>query len=131
MATATQLIDRALRKIGALAAGETAGSDMSTDALADLNAMLARWLDVGIEISNGEVILTDVIPQDIGDEEAVVFNLAELLLPEYPSPNGAYIMRKADETYRRILAKYDDPGELQTDDGLLQDRRYGYNINNG
>lgn len=104
---------------------------MSTDALADLNAMLARWLDSGIEISNGEVVLTDVIPQDIGDEEAVVFNLAELLLLEYPSPNGAFIIQKADETYRRILAKYNDPGELQVDDGLLQDRRYGYNINNG
>lgn len=131
MSTATQIIDRALRKVGALAAGETSSSDMSTDALADLNAMLARWLDVGIEISNGEVILTDVIPQDLADEEAVVFNLAELLLLEYPSPNGPLIIQKANETYRRILAKYNDPGELQVEDGLLQGQKYGFNINNG
>jgi len=129
MSTALQIIGRSLRKINALMAGETVPSDMSTDALADLNAMLSRWLDSGIEIARGEVTLTDTVPTDISDEDAVVYNLSKILLLEYPNSNGLFIIKLADEYYRNILQKYDEPGELQLEPGLQILTNVGYNIN--
>ena len=129
MSTARQIINRSLRKVGALYPGEAADIDQETDALADLNAMLAKWLDQGIEISQGEVVAADTIPTDIGDEDAVVYNLAAALLPEYPNPNGNFILQMAASTYSKILTKYTDVGELQNESALLTIGGRGYNIN--
>lgn len=129
MSTATQIISRSLRKINAIAGGETPSSDMSTDALADLNAMLTRWLDLGIEISQGEVVLTDTIPDDIADEDAVVYGLASVLLLEYPNDNAPLILALANDFYRDLISKYTDQGELQLDQGLRILTHGGYNIN--
>ena len=129
MSTALQIIDRALRKVGALSSGESSDSDMSADALADLNAMLSEWLDLGIEISNGEVLLTDVIPNDIADENAVLYNLARRLLIEYPSTSAIGIISEADNSYRNLLAKYVDVDQLQVEIDLLPNRRWYFDIN--
>ena len=129
MSTALQIIDRALRKVGALSSGESSDSDMSADALADLNAMLSEWLDLGIEISNGEVVLTDVIPNDIADENAVLYNLAQRLLIEYPSNSALGIISEADRSYRNLLAKYVDVDQLQVEIDLLPNRRWYFDIN--
>ena len=129
MSTSQQVINRSLRKIGALAAGETPSSDMSTDALADLNAMLARWIDLGIEIAPGELTLSDDCPNDIADEDAVVYNLGVVLLLEYPNPNVPLVATLANDFYRDILTKYSAPEDLQHENGLQILTNPGYNIN--
>ena len=50
MSTARDLVSAALRKIGALGAGETATAEAATDGLSELNRMLGSWSNEGLLI---------------------------------------------------------------------------------
>src|SRR3982751_5477022 len=52
------IISSALRKLGAVASGETPGSDMVSDANSALNAMVKHWQGAGLHIwTTGEAML--------------------------------------------------------------------------
>ena len=56
MATAQQLINRALTSIGVLASGETATANQSADALVSLNDLLQAWSNDGLLVSGQTII---------------------------------------------------------------------------
>lgn len=56
MATAQQIINRALTSIGVLASGETATANQSADALVSLNDLLQAWSNDGLLVSGQTII---------------------------------------------------------------------------
>lgn len=66
MATALDVIKRAMRLVGAYSIGETPSADESTDALSALNAMLASWANSGLMLYT---IGTDTIPMVVGTSQ--------------------------------------------------------------
>jgi hypothetical protein len=112
MATAHDLISRAFREIGVLAQGETAAAQEATDALAKLNSMIAGWKrrSVDLDIAPLSLTTTFALPVDapIGADEAVeavVWNLAARLAPEYGRP-AQMVQMEAARSFAFLQAAY-------------------------
>lgn len=123
------LCHRSLRKVGAVEAGGTPSGDEFADALADLNMMLANWLELGIPIGDGTGTLSTTLAVDVTDEEGVMFCLARRLLVEYPAENSALIIDFANKAESSLLGKYGKPPAMEVDDALNNVRQF--NINTG
>lgn len=104
MATANDVITRALRMIGVLAAGEAASAEDAADALGALNDMLRDWEADGVSL--GFAPLSSVggalgVPDDA--LRAIKFNLAVELAPEYSTEPSPTVLNTARDTYRQLL----------------------------
>lgn len=102
--TAQTIIDRALRLLGAIEAGESGTTDESDDGLAVLNAMIGAWSADRSNIITITTFATTATSQSLPDgyEQALVHNLAVLLAPEYGKPVAESIVKIAAETLRVI-----------------------------
>ena len=76
MSTARDLVSAALRKIGALGAGETATAEAATDGLSELNRMLGSWSNEGLLIH----AITQESPQTLtaGDSTVTMGNSGDI-----------------------------------------------------
>jgi hypothetical protein len=97
MATANDIVSRALRLLGVIASGETIEASTGADALAVLNALLAEMHEAGIGLPDYSFTgLTDTLASDAADQEALAYQLAIRIAPEYGlslSPEAAAIAR--------------------------------------
>ena len=124
MANVAQLINRSLKLINALEEGENPTNEMQNDALNALNDMLNDWVDRGIGVDQGDLILTDEFPVDGADARAIRYNLAVELAPEYGSNIPPTVFNIAGETYNRMKAKYFTVKEIEFDSSLKSEKWY-------
>lgn len=105
MATALDVITRALRKLRQLDVGEEPTAEEAEDALSDLNDMLAEWAIDGIDLALIDLELSDDIDLPRDHMAAIVLSLAERLGGEYGSELSP-IDANSVERRRAILRAY-------------------------
>lgn len=97
--TASSIISRSLRLLRVLDAGEAMEANDAQDALETLNAMLAEWHEAGIGLPDYSLAtLTTKLATDAADREAIAYELALRLAPEYGvslSPEMAAVGQRA------------------------------------
>lgn len=102
MATANTIVSRALRLLGVIASGETIEASIGADALSVLNALLAEMHEAGIGLPDYTLTgLTDTLASDAADQEALAYQLAIRIAPEYGlSPTPAQIAMGRESMFR-------------------------------
>lgn len=129
MATAQDIINRALRLCRVLDAGEAAEAEDSTDALDTLNAMIAEWHFAEIGLPDYSLAsLTTELASDAADREAIAYQLAIRMAPEYVVELSPAAVALASETMQRLRLRYFQPGVAASD---LPGRRGRYDIEAG
>lgn len=116
MATALQIITRALVKRQALAAGQQASAEDAADALYELTSMLAEWhvAQIGLpQYTPGN--LTTQTDFDDADRAAVEGQLAKRLT-DYGLPLSDEAVQMADEAFARLRLRYFQPGVQNFDE---------------
>lgn len=111
MATALQIINRALRLCQVKDAAEVLEGEDSSDALETLNAMLAEWHEADIALPDYSfATLTTELASDVADREAIAYQLAIRLAPEYDVQLSPAILGMASDTMARLRLRYFQPG---------------------
>lgn len=130
MATASQIIRRALRLIGALNPTQALAAQDAQDALETLNAMLAEWHEAQIGLPDYSLAsITDTLASDVADREAIAYQLAIRVAPEYGLEVSQAVGVMAEQTMGRLRLRYFQPGT--TDFSELPSRRCTFNIETG
>jgi P22 tail accessory factor. len=112
MATASQIIRRALRLIGAIDASEALSASDAQDALETLNAMLAEWHEAEIGLPDYSLSsITDELASDAADREAIAYQLALRVSPEYGLPITRDVAEMAQSAMARMRLRYFQPGK--------------------
>lgn len=97
MATATQIAERALKRLSIVQGGASAAAQDVTDATEALNAMVNGWEADGVNVS---------LPIDDRFEQGVVAMLAVRLAEDYGRPVGEVLARDARSGWQQIQAHY-------------------------
>lgn len=105
MAEVNEVVGRALRLLRVIDPTESPEAEQTQGAIVALNAMLRRWEANGMALGWSDVAEpSDVLPLPEEAIEAVVYNLATRLRPEYGVTLEADVYMLADES-RRILMR--------------------------
>lgn len=136
MATAQDVVRRALVLIGAIEAGESASAGEMKDGVDSLNDMLFGWAALGADLVHETLAQGETLLVDDSFLEGIRFNLAVRIAPEYGATVPAYVSELARETFAAFQAhtlEFDD--DLQVDRALHPrhfNRRIGaYNVDEG
>lgn len=105
MATAQELIDRALVKGHVVARGVTPDSTLRADGLATLNDMLEAWRDEGLDLNLGTLTLSTEVAADAGAIRALMYNLAVELANDERVSVPAKTERLADLSRSSLAAR--------------------------
>lgn len=98
-------------------------------ALATLNAMLAEWHAADIGFPDYSVTgLSDTLASDAADTEAVAYQLALRLAPEYRVELPAQALASAEQAMGRLRLRYFQPSRV---DPALPSTGYHFNIETG
>ena len=120
MATAIDMVTRALRLVNIMEAGEVAQAEDAVDGLAGLNEMVNGWENSGIHIGWSNVAQDDTLLVHDKYLEAIRYNLAIRLAAEYDGIDASpLIVAVAVSQFRALQMntfEYDD--DMQTDRGL-------------
>lgn len=130
MATASDIIKRALRICRVVDSNSALDANDAADALEALNAMLAEWHESEIGLPDYSLAsLTTELASDAADREAIAYELAARIAPEY----GVSLSREAAGaglmSMSRLRLRYFQPG--CSDYSELPGQRYVYNIEAG
>lgn len=109
MATCLEHGTRAARLINVLAEGEQLNANQTADMLKVLASMLASWESEGIPLSGlvGATLASATeLPLPATHDDAVQFNLAVMLAPEYGQQPSPIVMERADKTFRVLQGSY-------------------------
>lgn len=113
MATASDIIRRALKIAGVLDPQQAMDATDAQDALDTLNAMLAEWHEAGIGLPDYSLgSLSDPLATDAADREAIAYELALRVAPEYGvslPPEAAAVGQMA---ISRLRLRYFQPGSV-------------------
>lgn len=136
MATAGNIVTRALVLAGQIEAGETPVAEEMNDGIDALNEMLFAWVNEGVDLGHSTVAQADDLIVHDTSLEGVRYNLAVRLAGEYGFTLPARVMDRADKTFRAlqgVTLEVDD--DLHTDRALHPryfNRRIGaYNVEEG
>ncbi len=102
MATTSEIITAAYRKIGVAAEDESLSGDSMAAGLDALNRMLAAWKLSGVDTSWTKLSATDTFPLSAEFEEGAIYMLASRLSPDYERPQAF----DADDFFRKVQAAY-------------------------
>lgn len=115
MATALDVIRRALRIVGAVAPGETPAAADVQDALLTLNTLLAEWYEAGVGIPDYSASAPFAsLSTDLADLDAMAYQLAFRIGPEYGFEPSPAQMMAGDEAFSRLRLRYFQPGKVST-----------------
>jgi hypothetical protein len=129
VAKASTVINRALRLIGVAQTGEALDAEIAEDALSVFNSLLAEWYgNIAIPDYNASTIHTDLTVDD-GDIEALAYQLAIRLAPEFDQQLSPAIMESARESMTRLRNRYFVQGSVDFSELPVPDG-YGFNIQN-
>lgn len=130
MTTAIKIIGRALRLCRVVDADEPLSANDAQDALDTLNAMLAEWHVAGIGLPDYQFdSLQSTIATDAADAEAIAYQLAIRVAPEYGSELSPAARASAEQAMGRLRLRYFQPGTVNFDE--LPRRTYAFNIVTG
>jgi len=98
MAKVGRIVTRALRLLRVVDATETPQAEDMTTGIESLNDMMARWEADGISLGWSSVSVPDEeLPSPVEAEEAIRFNLAVALRPEYGVPIDPDVFQRAED----------------------------------
>ena len=123
MSTAQTVITQALKELGVVAAGETASSEDTADALTRLNWMISNLEVKGVDVGIPTLALADEIDLPDGHERTIMAMLAVDLAPSYEAEPKALTLRVAEEGLQVLKASFADPGVLRSDTALTRRSR--------
>lgn len=110
MATAHDLINRALRLAKVQDAAEAASAEDAENALDTLNFMLAEWYESDIRLPDYTFpTLTTALASSDADFEAIAHKLAERVAPEYGATLDAQTIANSRLAFARLRARYFQP----------------------
>lgn len=113
MATGQSIALRALRILRVIDAQTPPEAQDAADAIETLSAMLAEWHVAGIGVPNYDVAdYTNESVVDDADREAVAYQLAVRLAPEYGKALSAEAAAIADASMARLRLRYFQPGSV-------------------
>jgi len=99
----------------------------AADALETLNAMLAEWHEAEIGLPDYSFSsLTDVLSSDAADREAIAYELAARVAPEYGATMSAVAAGVGATSMSRLRLRYFQPG--RSDFSELPRKACCYNI---
>lgn len=99
--------------MGVIASGETPGANDVADAVDTLNALLAEWHVAGIGIPDYFVASEQAtMTTDLADREAIAYQLALRMAPEYGFEPSQAQMVAGDEAWSRLRLRYFQPGTV-------------------
>lgn len=105
MAAVQTIINRALRLLGMLDANESPEAVDTQTAIEALNAMMVRWEADGLSVGWSPVDAgSDTLPAPVEAEEAIAFNLAVKLRPEYGVTLAPDVVEYARQGLARVQA---------------------------
>lgn len=116
MATALDIIQDSLRRLGVLAQGETATAQDAADALTRLNDMLAAFETEAIDYLHVPfTALTNTVPMPESEHGHIKALLAVALAPDYDRVPHPLLMQQAQAAERALIARYAKPLEAEFD----------------
>jgi hypothetical protein len=114
--TAGDIIKRALRLCRVVDAYTAVEPQDAADALDTLNAMLAEWHEAEIGLPDYSFAsLTDPLASDAADREAIAYQLAARLAPEYGVSLPVEVAGVAQGTMDRLRLRYFQSGCVSFD----------------
>lgn len=123
MATALDVVRRAMRLIGALAEGEVPTAEQLTDGLTAMQGMLGDWETRGVFLG-GAVDTTYAgateVPVPVTHLNALAFNLAVSLAPEYGRQDALQaVLPQAERSFLALQAQYANVPICNVDPALV------------
>jgi hypothetical protein len=129
MATANDIVRRALRACGVLDAHAETPAREGTDALGVLNALLAEWYEAEVGLPEYTLAaLTTTTVLDAADREAVALQLAKRIAGEYGYAISPQDEANAISAWSRLALRYFQPTPAITD---LPSPAYRFNVETG
>ena len=116
MTTANDIITRAAKTVGILAAGETLEDSDAQDILASLNDMLHGWELDGITLGHTDLELTDTLQLPDSHTRAIRYNLAVEISGEYGKQLAPAIAERAGNGFLMLQSYYIKPRKLEIPD---------------
>lgn len=102
MATAQDIVTRALQKCRVTPIGEAPQASDASHGLDALNQMMHAWKLRGVDITHSDLGLADTFPLADAYQEGTVYMLAGRLSTDYQAPRDF----DADDWFRAIQAAY-------------------------
>ena len=124
MATAGDIVTRALQLAGVVPIGRTPGSKEATDGLNALNDMLAEWKADGIGIHVGTLATGDTLAAPDEHIRAIRYNLAVELAGLYGSSISPRIEATAERGMAILNAAYLPEVPMTVDRALWRGHAY-------
>lgn len=116
MSTGTSIIERAHRLIGTKAQGQTIAAERTAASLEALNAMLTRWEADGVALGFSALsAATATMPIPAEADEAVAYNLAVMIAPEYGKVAPPDVQAIAANGYNALLRDVIKPEPVRLD----------------
>lgn len=130
MATASQIIRRALRILTVIDSQEALDANDAQDALETLNAILAELHEAQVGLPDYSLSsITDTLASDAADREALAYELALRLAPEYGRALSPEAAAAGQAAMGRMRLRYFQPGSV--DFGELPAETPTFNITTG
>ena len=130
MTTAQTLIDDAADLAGVKSESQSLTGGQTARFLRALNRLFDSWRDSGVDLGLSGLAAGDTVYIDDAEELAVVYNLATIIYELSSRPVNVAVYQRASELFATLQAKYLEPKEMSIP-LALQNRRVGFDINNG
>ena len=131
MSTAQQIVNKAAKKAGVLARnGQALESGVSADILEELNVMLARWRNNGVDLGLPVLTTSDSLIIDEADEEAIVLQLALRVIVDFNRPPRPGLAAAGSDAFTELQAKYQVVNEMSLDLALTRRTPFTFTLGN-